>query len=97
MSKKNITNNGVDVEVWQQGDAFHIDVRGLVPPQPMIAVLSLLNSEEVRDRIIVHIDREPIYLFPELEERGWAYETRTINADYFQIQISKRADGEQAD
>ena len=84
-------------ETWLEGGALHIDVRGLVPPQPMLAVLSLLDGDKVEDRLVVHIDREPIYLFPELEERGCVYETSVINADYFQVQISKRTNAKPTD
>jgi Uncharacterized conserved protein (DUF2249) len=86
-----------DVKIWKEEDVVHIDVRGLVPPQPMVAVLSLLESEKVLDRIVVHIDREPIYLYPELEEYGWSYETSTIDADYYQVAISKLPNGKQTD
>ena len=88
-------DNPAGGKIWQEGDVSHIDVRGLVPPQPMVAVLSLLNSDNVLDRLIVHIDREPIYLYPELEDCGWSFETSTIDADYYQVTISKLPDGDQ--
>ena len=55
-------------------DGTHIDVRGLSPPEPMVAILTLLESSDVDDRVIVHHDREPVFLYPELVERGWNYE-----------------------
>lgn len=57
-------------EVWDEGGTAHIDVRGLTPPGPMTAVLRLIEAGTVRE-IAVHHDRDPVLLYPELEERGW--------------------------
>jgi hypothetical protein len=59
--------------IWQSADGVHIDVRGLNPPEPMIEILKLLDSEGISS-VIAHLDREPIFLYPELDERGWSYE-----------------------
>ncbi|MDP6689133.1 MAG: DUF2249 domain-containing protein [Alphaproteobacteria bacterium] len=58
---------------WQAEDGHHIDVRNLPPPEPMLQILALLQSIESGD-VIVHHHREPIYLYPELAERGWKHE-----------------------
>jgi hypothetical protein len=56
-------------------DAIHIDVRGLNPPEPMIAILQMIDSGQADGAaLIAHLDREPIFLYPELEDRGWAHE-----------------------
>jgi hypothetical protein len=59
---------------WQETDGFHIDVSDLFPPEPMVAILGLLEQDGMEGPVIVHHDREPIYLYPELFERGWEYE-----------------------
>jgi hypothetical protein len=59
--------------LWQSADGIHIDVRGLNPPEPMLAILALLEKDDVSS-LIAHLDREPLFLYPELDERGWAYE-----------------------
>ena len=59
---------------WSDTDGVHIDVRGLPPPEPMVAILALLERPDTEHRIIVHHDREPFFLYPELAERGWDYE-----------------------
>ncbi len=84
-------------KIWQEGDDVHIDVRGLVPPQPMVAILSLLKSEKVKNHLVVHIDREPIYLYPELDECAWSHETTMVNADYYLIELNKLPNGNQTD
>lgn len=58
-------------EAWRESDGVHIDVRGLEPPQPMMAILKLLEDPETGDVVIVHHEREPLFLYPELAERGW--------------------------
>lgn len=58
-------------EPWREADGVHIDVRGLEPPQPMMVVLTLLEDPETGDTVIVHHEREPLFLYPELAERGW--------------------------
>jgi hypothetical protein len=64
--------------LWQTADGLHLDVRGLDPPQPMVEILGLIDRGEVDDaRIIVHLDREPIFLYPELDDRGWSHELVT--------------------
>jgi hypothetical protein len=55
---------------WVEADGTHLDVRGLEPPQPMIQILALIDSGEV-EAFTVHHERDPIFLYPELEERGW--------------------------
>jgi len=57
---------------WTEQDGLHIDVRGLDPPDPMVAILGQLDQTGQTGPVTVHHDRQPIYLFPELAERGWS-------------------------
>jgi hypothetical protein len=59
---------------WRTADAIHIDLRGLEPPEPMVAVLQTIESGEVDTALVGYFDREPIFLYPELEDRGWSHE-----------------------
>jgi hypothetical protein len=60
--------------VWRTPEAVHIDVRGLDPPEPMVEILRLIDMGEAGTLLIAHLDREPIYLYPELDDRGWSHE-----------------------
>lgn len=60
--------------LWHTPDGTHLDVRGLEPPEPMVTILRLIDGGEIQGELIVHLDREPIFLYPELEDRGWAHE-----------------------
>jgi hypothetical protein len=58
---------------WREGEAVHIDVRGLPPPQPLVAILRLVRSlGDAAPDIVVHHDRDPVLLYPELAEIGWS-------------------------
>lgn len=63
--------SGLPGRHWMETDGLHIDVRDLDPPGPMVAILGQIDQPGQSGPIIVHHDRHPIYLFPELAERGW--------------------------
>lgn len=56
---------------WRDADGEHIDVRGLAPPQPLVEILRRVDSLPRDAVLIVHHDREPMLLYPELAERRW--------------------------
>ena len=60
--------------IWRETGIAHIDVRGLNPPEPMLAILRLLEQPDCSASVIVHHEREPVFLYPELAERGWRHE-----------------------
>jgi len=66
--------------MWRADDALHIDVRGLDPPEPMVAILRAIDSGEADTVLVAHLDREPIFLYPELDDRGWRHEIVTAAA-----------------
>ena len=56
---------------WIEADGIHIDVRGLPPPEPLVAILTLVQTVRDAAFVIVHHDRDPRMLYPELAELGW--------------------------
>ncbi len=60
-------------KVWQADDGLHIDVRGLEAPEPMVAILQQIEKTTGDGPMIVHHFCAPIYLYPELAERGWGH------------------------
>ncbi len=60
--------------IWMDPDGLHLDVRSLECPAPMVEVLGLIDRGEAGDVLIVHLDQEPIFLYPELGDRGWTHE-----------------------
>ena len=59
---------------WSDCEGVHIDVRGLPPPQPLVAILQLVASIADATPVIVHHDRDPLLLYAELAEIGWVAE-----------------------
>lgn len=57
---------------WRDPDGEHIDVRGLPAPRPLVEILRLVESIADSTPVIVHHDRDPQLLYPELAEIGWA-------------------------
>lgn len=56
---------------WREPDGVHLDLRGLQPPEPMITVLREIDAGAM-EPLILRLDRDPIFLYPELEDRGWS-------------------------
>ena len=54
---------------WRDAEGEHIDVRGLPPPEPLVAILRLVATAADGTPVIVHHDRDPLLLYPELAER----------------------------
>lgn len=59
------------MQPWQDDEAWHLDVRGLARPQPLIQILQLLQRLPDDAVLIVHHDRDPVWLYPELVQIGW--------------------------
>lgn len=74
---------------WRAADGLHIDVRGLAPPEPMVAILRQLEMPGQSGPVIVHHDREPIHLYPELAERGWQHELIAGETGEVRLLLSK--------
>lgn len=56
-------------------DPSHVlDLAGLMPPEPMVRILETLAGTPAGEVLFALLDREPMFLFPELAQRGheWA-------------------------
>lgn len=53
-----------------------LDNRGLGPPEPMIRILGALEHLAPGEVLAAINEREPMFLYPELESRGAAIQTR---------------------
>ena len=52
-----------------------LDVRGLEPPQPMVRVLERLDTLPPDGTLTVLHERRPMFLYPQLDARGFSHET----------------------
>jgi uncharacterized protein (DUF2249 family) len=66
-----------------------LDVRGLEPPLPMVRVLERLDGLEPGQELLVIHERRPVFLYPQLDERGFVYETREAGPGRVEILIRR--------
>lgn len=71
-------------------NVIELDVRDLVPPEPMIKILESLSRVDENTILLVHHHREPIMLYPKLEERGYEAVSNKISENYFKVVITKK-------
>jgi len=74
---------------WTDADGMHIDVRGLPPPSPLVAILALVETAPPGSTIVVHHDRDPLLLHPELAELGWAAERIDAPAGEVRLRLAR--------
>lgn len=66
-----------------------IDVRGLEPPQPLVAVLERLEALAPGGTLEVLHERRPMFLYPQLEDRGFRHETEDVEPGLVRIRIRR--------
>ena len=76
---------------WVEADGIHIDVRGLPPPGPLVAILELVESIADATPVIVHHERDPQMLYPELAEIGWAAQRIDGDPGEFRLKLVRAA------
>lgn len=69
-----------------------IDVRGLEPPQPMVLVLEAIDRLEPGEHVEVIHDRRPVFLYPQLDERGLQHQTDESEPEVVRIVIRKKGE-----
>lgn len=68
--------SGAGPQHEEGGDIVVLDVRDLEPPEPMVRTLAALETLP-EEQTLLHINRRvPLFLLPQLEERGFDYEIR---------------------
>ena len=76
-------------ERWTEADGIHIDVRGLAPPAPLVAILDLIETIRDATPVIVHHERDPVLLYGELAERGWTAERMDAVAGEIRLKLER--------
>jgi hypothetical protein len=76
---------------WRDAVGLHIDVRGLAPPGPLVAILRLIESVTDATPVIVHHDRDPRLLYPELAERGWTAQALAGAAGEVRLKLQRQS------
>lgn len=77
-------------QAWDEPtQTMTIDVSELVPPEPMIRILGMLEELPPGATLLVHHARRPMYLYPRLDELGYRHETRELAPDRVEVLIEK--------
>ncbi len=83
-----------DTASGREEGTVNLDLRGLEPPGPMLTVLKTIDKSAAVDEIVVTFEREPLFLFPELAERGWRW-TR-LDGDGVRMRLFRKNRGDGA-
>jgi hypothetical protein len=78
-----------DARLWREADGLHIDVRGLEPPRPLVAILRLIDQGRADSALTAHLDRDPVYLYPELADRGWRWSLVPANGEGIRLRLAR--------
>lgn len=68
-----------------------LDVRGLEAPLPMLRVLERLETLNAGETLEVIHSRRPLFLYPQLDDRGFAHETDEPEPGVVRIRIRRGA------
>ena len=74
-------------------DQAALDLRGLEPPEPMLRVLERLDTIGPGQSLTVLHDRRPVFLYPQLDARGFHHDTEDLEPGLVRIVI-RRAEAE---
>lgn len=66
-----------------------MDNRGLSAPEPLLRILAELDSLPAGGQIVALMDRQPLFLYPELEERGCTYTCDPNASGFYTLTIDK--------
>ena len=78
---------GQEPKTWNEEKLLHVDLRGLAPPGPLVFILSLLDRPGMSKEVIIHLEQDPVYLYPELNERNWDWERLDGDADEIRLRL----------
>ena len=78
------------------GETVSLDVRNLGPPKPLRETLERVETLGDGDVLVQYNDRAPQFLFPRLEDRGYAYAAVETDATDAVVTAIWPADGDGA-
>lgn len=86
MSRPTIDPEDLPVTAWQKATAAPegrpselFDARDLPPPEPLSGTLERLAEYDDETVLVQLNDRSPKLLYPKLDDRGYEYDTKTVD------------------
>lgn len=77
-----------DAKDWP-APALVLDNRGLMPPDPMVRTLEAIEGLADGEVLEIHNDRDPLFLYPELAERGHLAHSEASDKGGYRVLIRK--------
>ncbi len=74
------------------GQLLTLDVSRMDPPQPMIEILQKIQELGPKDILEVSHHREPVPLYPQLEEAGFEHAIEKLGENQFRLRIWRKRD-----
>ena len=68
-----------------------LDVRGFPPPEPLERVLAAVGELQEQQELLVIHHREPLLLYPYLDELGLVHQARCLAPMHWEIRILRPA------
>lgn len=68
-----------------------VDNRGLEPPEPMVRILAIAQQLAPGQRLEALNERQPMLLYPKLEELGLQHHTEQMPAGHYRITVTRPA------
>ena len=96
LEKKSILDKIDNKDTWDDvidsyaGRIEYLDVRELEMPMPMITILEKLETMESDKLLFVYHKKVPVFLLPELSEKGYTYQTKYIDEKNVEVIIYKK-------
>lgn len=91
--ENNVTSNAESFDLFLHkfhNDLDEMDVRELEMPAPMLAILKKLETLDPKKALLVNHKKVPQFLFPELLEKGFEWELKTIDENNVNLLIYKK-------
>lgn len=91
-SEKNISDeeSKSKISLADFENVIELDVREFPPPEPMMKIFEKLSEVDEKTILLVHHHREPLMLYPKLEERGFEAISHKIEENYYKVLIFKK-------
>jgi len=67
-----------------------LDVRGLDPPQPLVRILERVGTLGAHDVLEALLDRRPLLLYPQLDDRGFTHVTDEPEPGLVRVRVRRR-------
>jgi hypothetical protein len=77
------------VTLQKMSQITELDNRGLDPPEPLLRIMDAVATMDTDGRIVALMDREPLLLYPMLEDRGLGWTIEEHAEGWYRLEIGR--------